>query len=225
MKMPRSEHRSLLRSELRLPTRILRVAVGALAAFAHFTNAISAPDIDDWIRAQAAAMPALPLGVEAGSPKFKVLRFNSPPLLAKGGRYGGVRILCPTEQKMDLIWMFSDVTNIDEYRLIPIERGSKITEGVRQIYMPTANMETEEGGMGGHPASVLPRPWDLFQLHMLGVPAAALVPGREYVIWFQFSDRRPADILMAATFISPPKTLEPADLPPVFGLPPQLVVP
>ena len=212
----------LSKSRNSFPQRVR--ALGTLLGVAMATLALGAGDVrdvDDWIRTQVAAMPLLPLGDEAGSPKFTVMRFNVSPLLAQGSRYGGVRIVCPADRKMDLVWMFSDVTNIDEYRFIPLKPGAAIREGVRQIYEPTASVEIEDDSARGRAASVLPRPWDLFQLHMLGVPAAALVPGDEYIVWFRFSDRRPTDVLMAATFIPPLQKMEPVALPPVFGLPSQ----
>jgi hypothetical protein len=216
----------LFRLSPKLPVRLRAICVlaGSVILFWH-VPVVHGRDVDEWIRAQAASMPLLPVGAEAGSPKYTVLRFNATPLLAQGGRYGGVRIACPAGRKLDLVWMFSDVTNIDEYHLISLKPGAVIPDGVRQIYEPTAKLDIEDEAARGHPTSSLPRPWDLFQLHMLGVPAAILVPGDEYIIWFRFSDRRPTDVLMAATFISPLEKMEPAALPPVFGLPPQLVAP
>jgi hypothetical protein len=218
MKTPFMEPLSRSRNSLTQRT----CALGALLSVAMLAFAVRAADVrnvDDWIRAQAAAMPLLPIGDEAGSPKFTVMRFNAMPLLAQGGRYGAVRIVCPAGRKLDLVWMFSDVTNIDEYRLIPLKSDHAIRDGVRQIYEPTASLDIDDGNARGRPASVLPRPWDLFQLHMLGVPASALTPGEEYIVWFRFSDRRPTDVLMAATFIPPLQKMEPAALPPAFGLP------
>lgn len=218
------ERLSKSRNELSWRVHALAMIVGSAMSMPTFA-ATEGSGIDDWIRSHAAAMPLLPVGDEAGSPKFTVIRLNAASLVAPTGRYGGVRVICPVNRRMDLVWMFADVTNIDEYRFIPLRAGAPIREGVRQIYQPTASIENEDGGIGGHPASVLPRPWDLFQLHMLGVPASALAPGEEYLIWFRFSDRRPTDVLMAVTFTPPMEKMEAAALPPVFGLPPQPLAP
>lgn len=203
----------------------LALIVGGLGCLADSLHGAEVPKADDWIRAQAATLPTLVTGAETGSPKFTVVRMNAPALTREEERYGAVRLLCPVNRRTDLVWVFSDVTNIDEYRLIPLKPGKPITSGVRQIYRPTASLEIDDDSARGHPASLLPRPWDLFELHLLGVPAALLVPGEEYVIWFRFSDRRPTDILLAASFIEPLGKLEPAALAPVLALPPQAADP
>lgn len=182
-------------------------------------NGADASQVLDAIRAQAASLPVLPASREAGSPKFTVVRLNAPPIVVDGVCYGAARITCPPDVALDLIWLFSDITTIDAYDLVPLKSEAPKDESIRFIYKPTASLEQEENTPRGHPASSFPRPWDLFQLHLLAVPARQLKPGGEYLIWFRFADRRPSDLLLAVTFLPPdPKRTEP-ELPGVFGLP------
>jgi hypothetical protein len=170
------------------------------------------------IRARVTLLPALESSVEAGSPKFMVSRFNSPPILAAGERYGAIRVISPADKALSLAWMFSDTTNIDEYGLMSRDGVRLESQFSRFIQPATANADPEQE-LAGRRASSLPRPWDLFQLHMLGVSARLLKPGTEYIIWFRFSDHRPTDLLLAATFVDPAAKLDAASLPPIFGLP------
>ena len=51
------------------------------------------------------------------------------------------------------------------------------------------------------------------------MPARLLRPGDEYLIWFRFTDQRPTDLLLAASFLDPAVKIEPSDLHAVFALP------
>jgi hypothetical protein len=197
-----------------LKTAFLLLLLG-LVSFAHAAEEGAFLEI---VRARIATLPALETSAEAGSPKFMVVRFNAPPILTAGERYGAVRLTCPHGKPLSLAWLFSDTTNIDEYGLLSREGARLEPEFSRFILPSTANADPEQE-QEGRRASSLPRPWDLFQLHMLGVAARLLKPGHEYVIWFRFSDQRPTDLLLAATFLDPAQKLEPADLPPIFALP------
>jgi hypothetical protein len=170
------------------------------------------------IRARAAALPVLDASLEAGSPKFTVVRFNAPPILTAGERYGAVRVVCPPGKPFSLAWLFADTTNIDEYGLLSPTGVRLEGDASRFIHPATASADLEQE-RGGRYASSLPRPWDIFQIHVLGFPARLLRPGEEYLLWFRFSDQRPTDLLLAAAWLDPAAKLEPADLPPVFALP------
>ena len=170
------------------------------------------------IRARLPFLPALEVSVEAGSPKFTVSRFNSPPIVTAGERYGAIRVITPPDKPLSLAWMFSDTTNIDEYGLLSRDGVRLEPEFSRFIQPATANADPEQE-VAGRRASSLPRPWDIFQLHMLGISARLLKPRTEYIIWFRFSDHRPTDLLLAATFVDPAAKLDAASLPSIFGLP------
>jgi hypothetical protein len=170
------------------------------------------------VRARLAALPVLETGAEPGSPNFKVIRFNAPPIIVNGERYGAVRVTCPPDKPMSLAWLFADTTNIAEYGLVSHDGMRLESVFTRVIHPATASADLEQEKPGRR-ASSLPRPWDLFQLHALGVSARVLKPGGEYIIWFQFSDQRPTDILMAATFVDPNAKLEGEDLSGIFALP------
>jgi hypothetical protein len=170
------------------------------------------------IRARSATLPVLEASAEAGSPKFTVVRFNAPPILTAGERYGAIRVVCPADKPLSLAWFFSDTMNIDEYGLLSPTGARLEVDSTRFIHPAMASADPEQE-RGGRHASSLPRPWDIFQLHVLGVPARLLKPGSEYLIWFRFMDQRPTDLLLAATFLDPAAKLEPADLPSIFALP------
>lgn len=189
-----------------------------LLVFVLCTSALGQDGFLEAIRARAATLPVLEASTEAGSPKFIVVRLNAAPIAVAGERYGAVRVHCPPDKPLHLAWLFSDTTNIDEYGLLSVT-GARLENGsARFIYPATASADVEQELRGRH-ASSLPRPWDIFQLHVLGTPARLLQPGGEYLIWFRFADRRPTDLLFAATFLDPASKLEPVDLPPIFALP------
>ena len=170
------------------------------------------------LRARSVTLPVIEPGMESGSPKFVVVRLNAPPILTAGQHYGAVRIVCPPDKPLSLAWLFSDTMNIDEYDLVPLAGGKLEFGAQRHIYPATASADPDDERPGRRISS-LPRPWDLFQLHLWSVPARLLRPGEQYLLWFRFTDRRPTDLLLAATFLDPAIKLDPPDLPPIFGLP------
>ncbi len=172
----------------------------------------------DGLRARAPMLPVLAPSEEIGAPKLTVVRFNEAPIQIAGQRYGAIRVICPPGKAVSLAWLFSDTMNVDEYDFIPLRSGAVVGESRRVIYPATASPDPEQERPGRR-VSLLPRPWDAFQLHLLAVPARALEPGAEYLIWFRFTDRRPTDLLLGVTFLDPAAKLEPADLSPIFGLP------
>jgi hypothetical protein len=198
--------------------RVCATVVGMFWCVGLLAQEIKGGATIDVIRARAGTLPVLEASMEPGSPKLTVVRFNNPPIVTAGERFGAFRIICPLGKPLSLAWLFSDTGNIDEYDFAPLKGGALDGGSVRHIHPPTASPDPEQE-KAGRRASSLPRPWDLFELHVLGVPASLLVPGEEYLVWFRFSDRRPTDILLAATFLDPAAKLEPADLPPVFALP------
>jgi hypothetical protein len=168
------------------------------------------------IRAGAGAAPVLEPGLP-DSPKFQTLRLNHTVISHRGERYAMVRLKVPVAPRRPLVWMFADLDNIEEYELMPAAGGPSIRGNLRVIYPPlTCEQEEERPWQRG---LALPRPWDAFPLHLLGVPAELLRPGEDYIVWFRFGDRRPTDVLLAATFLDPAVTLNSKMLPGVLGLP------
>jgi hypothetical protein len=168
------------------------------------------------IRAGAGAAPRLEPGLP-DAPKFQTLRLNQVAVNHRGERYAAVRLKVPEAPARPLVWMFAELGNIEEYELMPAVGGPPIRGNLRVIYPPLAREEDEERSWSKTLA--LPRPWDAWPLHLLGVPAELLRPGEDYIIWFRFADRRPTDVLLAATFLDPAVKLTPAMLPGVLGLP------
>ena len=66
---------------------------------------------------------------------------------------------------------------------------------------------------------LIPRPWDMFEFHILGVPGKLLQPDEDYILWFRFEDARPADLLLGAVFLPAGTTLTEPVLPAAVGLP------
>lgn len=177
------------------------------------------PEVAEWLRSQLATIPVLPASTEAGTANFTAMRLNTGTLVYKGERYGAVRIQVPAGLPMDLVWLFSDLPNIDEYDFVPIAAGGVSLPSIRQIYPATASLDLDEESPKGRRLGSLPRPWDLFELHLLGFPANLLTPGQEYLVWFHFTDHRPTDVLMAVTLVAPLEKMRERDLPGIVGLP------
>jgi len=171
---------------------------------------------DETIRTNAGKAASLETSSTIGNAKFQVIRLNVEALDIGGERYGMVRFKTPKARPVSLVWMFADVGNIEQYELIPLKPGDPV-RGNRLIYPPLNEPEKLLEGEKKAELS-LPKPWDQLELHLLGVSAAMLAPGEDYVIWFRFGDRQPADVLLAATFTET-GTVDPAKLPEILGLP------
>jgi hypothetical protein len=191
-----------------------------LTAFMSVHLAVAAPPegLAAAVKARLESVPKLVVSMESGSPNFQVVRLNINPIAWKGSRYGAVRFAAPADRPLDLLWLISDPTNFDEYHLVELESGGAVKAGAWLIYPPMSNFDLDDEAGRGRPRLSLPRPWDFFDLHMNAVPAATLVPGKDYVICFRFSDQRPTDILVAATFVSPLESWPADRITGVFGL-------
>ncbi len=194
------------------------VSLLLLAVLAPFARGAEEAAFLEIVRARIATLPVLDTSSRPGAPNFTIVRLNAPPILAVAERYGAVRVTCPPGKPLSLAWLFSDTTNIDEYGMVSRE-GMRLEQEFKRFIMPASASADPEQERAGRSSFALPRPWDLVEVHVLGVPARLLKPGGEYVIWFRFSDARPTDLLLAASFVDPAARLESADLPPLFALP------
>lgn len=171
------------------------------------------------LRESAGTAPVLEVTKANQKPLFQVVRLNAQAIEIAEVRYGVVRLKLPPDSVGPMIWMFADVGNIDEYELMSAQGGAPIRGNLRHIYPPLTNRDEEASDRPRLKAHSLPKPWDLLELHLLGYPAAILQPDTEYLIWFRFSDRQPADILMSAAVLEPAVKLEAEILPGLLGLP------
>ncbi len=130
-----------------------------------------------------------------------------------------IRLRAPAGRRQPLVWMFSDIGTIQEYELIRVRDGRPIRGNLRVIYPRLADPDHEDNEAPVKASLSLPRPWDLFEFHILGVPEKLLQPDEDYVLWFRFDDTRPADVLVAAVFLNPGTELSEAALPALVGLP------
>jgi hypothetical protein len=115
--------------------------------------------------------------------------------------------------------MFSDIGAIQEYELVRKGDDAPIRGNLRVIYPRLTDPDLDEKESAPRRPLMLPRPWDLFEFHILGVPEKLLQPDEDYILWFRLEDRRPADVLLAAVFLAPGTPLIEAALPAVMGLP------
>ena len=154
-----------------------------------------------------------------GQPKYQVLRLNSVVVSHQGERYSVVKLRVPPGPRQPLVWMFSDIGTIQEYELVRQFDDRPIRGNLRFIYPRLNDPDLAEDSESAQRRLPLPRPWDLFEFHVLGVPEVLLNPGEDYLLWFRFEDSRPADVLLAAVFLKAGTQLSQAALPAIVGLP------
>jgi hypothetical protein len=197
----------------RIPTAIM-ICIALLLA----RSAATEMDRLNAIRAYAERAPILETIVGPGPPKYQVIRLNASAQEYAGNRYGLVRLKLPPGQPYTLVLLFADVGNIVEYEVMPAKKGAMPLRGnTRLIHPALVDHDREDAAETSN--LTLPKPWDHFELHLLGFGPALVKPGDEYLLWFRFADQQPADILLAATLLKGGVDLEPEKLPPLFGLP------
>ena len=190
--------------------------LGAFLAFLWSARAAD-PDLAKAIREAAAQAPMLE-PFTPGEPKYHVFRLNTAVVSHRGQRYSVIRLRVPAGPRQPLVWMFSDLTSIQEYELVRKRDDRPIRGNLRVIYPQLTDPDLEEEEPAGK-ALLLPRPWDLFEFHLLGVSEELLQPDEEYLVWFRFADARPVDILLAAAFLKSGTRLSESALPGLLGLP------
>jgi hypothetical protein len=100
---------------------------------------------------------------------------------------------------------------------MPERKGTPPLRGnTRRIHPALTEHDNEEGESRD---LTLPKPWDYFELHLLGFAPELLKTANEYLIWFRFADKQPADVLLAATLLKGSADISEQKLPSVFGLP------
>jgi len=194
-----------------------------LSSFCAFLGCFAAaraadPELLHALREASASSPVLEAFVP-GQPQFHTFRLNSEVVKHKGEYYSVVRLHAPAGPRRPLVLMFSDVGTVQEYELIRKAGDSPIRGNLRVIYPRLTDPDHDEKEPSPEQTLTLPRPWDLFELHILGVPEKMIQPDEEYLLWFRFEDRRPADILCAAVFLPPGTPLVEGALPKSLGLP------
>jgi hypothetical protein len=197
----------------RIPTAIMICLAPLLAR-----SAATEMDRLNAIRAYAERAPILETIVGPGAPKYQVIRLNASAQEYAGNRYGMIRLKLPPGQSYTLVLLFADVGNIVEYELMPAKRGAMPLKGNTRLIHP-ALVDHDREDEAETSKLTLPKPWDHFELHLLGFGPELVKPGEEYLLWFRFADQQPADVLLAATLLKGAVDLEPEKLPPLFGLP------
>jgi len=172
----------------------------------------------DAIRAFATQAPTLETATNPNTPKYQVVRLNSAPQEYAGNRYGVVRLKLPPSEPSTLVLLFADVGNILEYEIMPARKGSAALRGnTRFIHPALSEHEHEEEAESSDLA--LPKPWDHFELHLLGFGPELLKAGEEYLIWFRFAGKQPADVLLAGMLLKGTVDIAAEKLPALFRLP------
>jgi len=170
------------------------------------------------IRTLASHSATIDPAVAEAKTKYQVFRLNTTPVEYAGRRYDAVRLKLPPGDSYTLAILFVDVGNIVEYEVMPILAGSLPVKGNTRLIHPAFEKHDHEVE-SDHPALSLPKPWDHFELHLLGFSPELVKPASEYLIWFRFADAQPADVLMAATLLRGTVDVTPEKLPAIFGLP------
>jgi hypothetical protein len=118
-----------------------------------------------------------------------------------------------------MVLMFSDIGTIQEYEFVRKSEDAPVRGNLRVIYPRLTDPDLDEKETSPRRPLMLPRPWDLFEFHILGFAEKLLLPDEDYILWFRVEDRRPADVLLAVVFLSPGTPLVEAALPAIMGLP------
>jgi hypothetical protein len=174
-------------------------------------------ELERAIREAASKAPVL-TSFSPGEPSYEVIRHNVEVVRHGGNRYSLVRLRVPAGPRQPLVLMFSDIGTIQEYEFVRLLDGKPIRGNLRVIYPRLHDPDLEESQVRGRRLR-LPRPWDFFELHVLGMPETLLQPGEDYILWFRFEDERPADVLMSSVFLGSGTQLTEAALPAIVGLP------
>jgi hypothetical protein len=170
------------------------------------------------IRELAAKAPLLETAIGQEPAKYQVFRLNTLPDEQRGHRYSVVRLKLPNNDPYTLAILFSDVGNIVEYEIMPAKAGSLPIRGNTRLIHP-ALVDDHDEVQADLSNLTLPKPWDHFELHLLGFGPDLLKPGDEYLIWFRFGDKQPADVLLAATLLKGSADIAPEKLSQIFSLP------
>ena len=107
----------------------------------------------------------------------------------------------------------ADMPNLVEYEVVAARYDLSGTEFYsHQTYRGIDRFDEREraaqGGLRDLAVSVLPHPWDELDLELVGLPARWLKPDEDYILWFRFSDARPADVLLGISFVEGPVRLD-----------------
>jgi hypothetical protein len=183
------------------------------------TGAQTASPRDQALRNAASSAPLLQVSENADGLVYQVLRFSPPGVRFGGQRYGLVRLKVPGEGLRPVVWLFSDVGNIEEYDMLPMSGGGPVRGNMRVIYPPLSSLDIDEETRRRPRNIAFPRPWDFFETHLLGVGPELLKGESEFILWFRFGDARPTDVLMAARVLDAGTAMEPGPLPGWLGLP------
>jgi hypothetical protein len=172
----------------------------------------------DAIRGFAAQAPTLETVIGPAPANYQVIRLNARSHAYAGHRYGVVKLKLPGDDPYTLVILFADVGNIDEYEIMSVREGGMPLRGNTRLIHPALadHDEVEESELRD---LTLPKPWDHFELHLLGFAPELLKPGEEYLIWFRFADKQPADVLLAATLLKGTADIAAEKLPLIFDLP------
>jgi hypothetical protein len=197
-----------------------RIAAAITICLAPLQTRSATAEMDrlDAIRGYAEQAPILETTVGPGAPKYQVIRLNASAQEYAGNRYGLIRLKLPPSEPYTLVLLFADVGNIVEYEIMPRRKGAMPLKGNTRLIHP-ALVDHDREDEAETPVLTLPKPWDHFELHLLGFGPELLKPGEEYLLWFRFANKQPADVLLAATLLKGAVDLEPEKLPPLFGLP------
>ena len=121
----------------------------------------------DAIRTFAEHAETLELSIGSAAPKYQVVRLNGARYEHEGRRYGLVKVKLPPDGPYTFVMLFADVGNIAEYEIMPAAPGSEPIRGYTRLILPPLTDDEHEAEHGLADLT-LPKPWDHFELHLLG---------------------------------------------------------
>jgi hypothetical protein len=137
--------------------------------------------------------------------------WNRVTLNKRGRVVDAVRFRAPEGERRDLYWALAfPRKSLHQWFIIPAE--GRMGRGFRnflEVDTQTLFGEDDAGAAEGVEEKAF------FQ----ALGGASLEPGREYILWFMFQNKEPADYTMALTFVPSAGEVDPGDAPDVLGLP------
>src|SRR5688572_3939536 len=139
------------------------------------------------MRSVAPRFREVPVSTEAGKALWHKVTLNS-----RGRQLDGIRFRVPEGEARDMAWAFIPPANVGSWYILPT---SGEMEGFKQFFQPGIESVLGKKGPAGAKKVILQ-----------SLPAANLKPGGEYILWFRFSDDKPAPLYVAITMSPAAKT-------------------
>ncbi len=168
---------------------LLRLAPVILLSAATALQAMTEEQSKEVFPALQAAATHMPLLAAAdGDRRFATVQLNLKPVTAAGARVDAVRLAVPATGG-DLVWSFAIPRSCSSWYIIPAAgSGPGFSDFARGRHYRESTWPSDQS----------------YRPFLQTLAADQLVPGREYLIWFEFTSDAPAEIHAAVRFAKPP---------------------